>query len=335
MRKIVYMCDQKKAPQWLRKWLPDNYPLEYFNPAQTYPLDTVFFHDLYGHGWEDLILSQLERGYRVIYDAKNEHFVLHTKQWVLDAFVAHPGQGMFLISGDQPKKIPGVTVQATPYWYWVIDQTGFRQHRLDQIRPNPDYRYKFLLTLNFARIERDYLYDQLGALLNESLHSYRDRGIFLNGDSTDNNWQRYLNPVWINQCCFTLAVETYINNTSTTGYSLTLNDHLFLCEKSYKPLAVQHPFMLVSTSGNLAYMRKQGFETFPELWDESYDDIADWQQRINRIVELIKEVDVKSFDTRIVKEKLQHNQVRFFDQKLVAQLCYDTIIEPILNFVTL
>lgn len=327
------MFDQLTEPKWFKQYMPAGYPVELFDPSKTYPADTVFLHDMYGYSWEELILEQLARGYRVVYDAKNEHFVHHDKQWVLDAFVQHPGQGMFLISGETAQTIPGVTIQATPYWYWIIDQPSFKHFKLDQITPNSEYKHKFLMTLSQRRIERDYLYEQLTPLITDSLHSYRERGIFLPGDSDDRRWQRYLNPDWVNSCCFTLAVETYISNTSTTGYSLTQNDHLFLCEKTYKPLAAQHPFMLVGTAGNLAYVRTQGFETFPELWDESYDSITDWQQRINRIVELIKDVDVASFNTRLVKEKLRHNQARFFDTNLTKQLCNSTIIEPLINFV--
>jgi hypothetical protein len=90
---------------------------------------------------------------------------------------------------------------------------------------------------------------------------------------------------------------------------------------------------MVSTQGNLAHLRSQGFESFPELWDESYDDIADWRERIRRIVELARDFDVRSLDNPRVKEKLQHNSARFFDQDLVQSLLNSTIIEPVLEFV--
>ena len=81
------------------------------------------------------------------------------------------------------------------------------------------------------------------------------------------------------------------------------------------------------------YLRSQGFESFPELWDESYDDIADWQERIRRIVEIVRDFDLRSLDNPRTKEKLQHNSARFFDQDLVQRLLNSTIIEPVLEFV--
>ena len=90
---------------------------------------------------------------------------------------------------------------------------------------------------------------------------------------------------------------------------------------------------MASTAGNLAYLRSQGFETFPELFDESYDDIADWQARMRRIVEIVRDFDLASLDQVRVRKKIQHNHARFFDTALTDQLCAATIIDPVLEFV--
>jgi hypothetical protein len=90
---------------------------------------------------------------------------------------------------------------------------------------------------------------------------------------------------------------------------------------------------MASTQGNLAYLRSQGFESFPELWDESYDDIADWRERVDRVAELARDFDGRSVDNPRTKEKLRHNSARFFDQDLVRNLLNSTIIEPVLEFV--
>jgi hypothetical protein len=89
---------------------------------------------------------------------------------------------------------------------------------------------------------------------------------------------------------------------------------------------------MASTQGNLAYLRSQGFESFPELFDESYDDIPDWRARINRIIELVRDFDVESLDNPRVKEKLLYNSARFFDQQLTQRLLNSTIVEPVMRF---
>ena len=90
---------------------------------------------------------------------------------------------------------------------------------------------------------------------------------------------------------------------------------------------------MASTQGNLAYLRSQGFESFPELFDESYDDIADWRERVDRVAELVRDFDVRALDNPIVKQKLQHNSARFFDRALTQQMTQQTIVAPLMNFI--
>jgi len=227
---------------------------------------------MYGPNHEH-IMHQLAQGQRVIFDAKNEHYIHDYRQWVQDAFVAHPGQGMFVISGDSAVEIPGVTIAATPYWYWIMDQAMFTMFGLDQRVPAPNPIHKFFMSIGLA------------------------------------------------------------DDQSRSGYSLTRNNNWFLCEKSYRPIAAQHPFVMASTAGNLAYLQSQGFETFPELFDESYDDILDWRTRMNRIVEIVRDFDLASLDQVSVQQKIKYNHSRFFDTALTDRLCAATIIDPVLEFV--
>lgn len=317
----------------LRMILPDNYPIELFDPQAQYAADTVFYYDMYG-GFHNHIPAQLAQGHKIVFDAKNEHYVHSHFLWVLYKFLQHPGQGCFVISGDTPDPLPGVKIIATPYWYWIMDQANFRDTHLDRQQRNFQITHKFFMSLSLQRTERDYLYNSLGESLLQSIHSYRARGIELPNDRMDSPlWQRYVNPNWIDSTAFTLAVETYVDPTATTGYSLTQHNHLFLTEKSYKPIACKHPVLMVSTQGNLAYLRGQGFETFPELFDESYDDIQDWRKRIQRIAEIVRDFDIDSVDQPRVREKTQHNHARFFDRALTRNLSEQTIQQPLFEFI--
>lgn len=328
----MFMYQQDIAPNWINWFFPADCVRSIYDPKQQYSQDAVFYYDLYG-AYHNTILDKLAQGHRIIYDAKNEHYVHYDKQWVLDAFLQYPGQGMFLISGHAPQHIPGVTVQATPYWYWIMDQINYNHHDYEKYIPAPSNEYKFFMQMSLQRADRDVLYEKFQPVLANSLHSYRSRGVFLPNDYTGNgNWQRYMNFNWINQTCFTVSVETYIDDNMRTGYSLTTNDNCFLCEKSYKAIAAHHPFLLASTQGNLAYLRSQGFETFPELWDEGYDSEPDYTVRIDRLVDIIQQFDKSSWNQRIVREKLEHNRARFFDRTLTKKFCDETIIEPVLRF---
>jgi hypothetical protein len=93
------------------------------------------------------------------------------------------------------------------------------------------------------------------------------------------------------------------------------------------------PFILTATAGSLEYLRSYGFQTFSALWDESYDNIADWQKRINRIIQIVRDFDPRALDNPVVQEKLLYNSARFFDKGLRTHLLTSTMINPLLEFV--
>jgi len=334
MTRLVFMYYAIQAPWQIKYLVPENWPVEFFDPNLVYPNATVFYYDLYGP-YHDMIVSDLHQGHRVIFDAKNEHYVHNDKHWVFEQFCQHPGQGCFVISGAKADHVPGVKIIATPYWYWILDQRNLMVLKIDQHVRNWQIQKKFFMSLGLHRVERDYLWERLGSLLHDSLHSYRHKNIFLADDCADDHvmWQRYINPKSMDSTAFTLAVETYVDETRTTGFSLTCDNNHFLCEKTYKPLAAQHPLLMVSSPGNLAYMRDQGFESFPELFDESYDRILDWQQRVDRIVEIVRDFEVASVEQPIVREKIRHNRAHFFDQELTKKHAHCTLQQPILEFI--
>lgn len=65
---------------------------------------------------------------------------------------------------------------------------------------------------------------------------------------------------------------------------------LHITEKTFKPIAMGMPFVIVGTKGSLQYMRDYGFRTFEGIWDESYD-LAEDNVRIDRIASLLRSLD--------------------------------------------
>ena len=64
-----------------------------------------------------------------------------------------------------------------------------------------------------------------------------------------------------------------------------------LTEKTFKPIAMGMPFVIVGTQGSLKYLRSYGFKTFGDLWDESYDDEPDDSKRIQKLAQVLKLLD--------------------------------------------
>jgi hypothetical protein len=64
-----------------------------------------------------------------------------------------------------------------------------------------------------------------------------------------------------------------------------------LTEKTFKAIALEMPFVLLAPAGSLDYMREYGFQTFADVFDESYDEETNDVQRIEKVVKLLKDLD--------------------------------------------
>jgi hypothetical protein len=67
-----------------------------------------------------------------------------------------------------------------------------------------------------------------------------------------------------------------------------------LTEKTFKPICLRMPFVLVSTAGSLEYLRQYGFQTFDHIWHEDYDLEIDDEKRLEKIARLLKDLDDQS-----------------------------------------
>jgi hypothetical protein len=68
-------------------------------------------------------------------------------------------------------------------------------------------------------------------------------------------------------------------------------NRLHLTEKTFKPICLGVPFVLVSSRGSLRYLRQYGFQTFGDFWDETYDDEPDDFVRLEKISALLTALD--------------------------------------------
>ena len=82
-----------------------------------------------------------------------------------------------------------------------------------------------------------------------------------------------------------------------------------LTEKTFKPICLRMPFIIVGSKGSLAYLRSYGFKTFNHLWDESYDDEIHDDQRIEKIAFTLKAMDILP----------AHKKQRLFD--MAQEIC--------------
>jgi len=70
----------------------------------------------------------------------------------------------------------------------------------------------------------------------------------------------------------------------------------YMTEKTAKAVASNMPFVIIGACGLLKRLHKLGFKTFADFWDESYDDVQDYSERLEKIKEIIKWVASKNLD---------------------------------------
>lgn len=94
-------------------------------------------------------------------------------------------------------------------------------------------------------------------------------------------------------------------------------DSLHLTEKIFKPIVSKQPFILVSTPGNLAYLKRYGFKTFDRWIDEGYDQELDNDKRIDMITDQVQKLCQMSRSDLLtmqneMQEILEYNYHHFY-----------------------
>lgn len=94
------------------------------------------------------------------------------------------------------------------------------------------------------------------------------------------------------------------------------NNLQFYSEKTWKTIAVGHPFMMLSSPGMLSGLHEQGYQTFSNFWDESYDTMPLLEDRIQLIAAELGRLSLLTTDELIglrtqMQPILEHNQQLF------------------------
>jgi hypothetical protein len=69
-----------------------------------------------------------------------------------------------------------------------------------------------------------------------------------------------------------------------------VNKQIYHSEKTWKPIANKHPFIIVGPAGSLEKLKSLGYRTFSDFWDESYDLETNDTHRLLRIASLCKSI---------------------------------------------
>lgn len=91
-------------------------------------------------------------------------------------------------------------------------------------------------------------------------------------------------------------------------------------EKTYQPIFYKKPFILAAPPHTLKFLKEEGFKTFGEFWDESYDECENHEERLFKIFKVIDFINDKSMDElremyHKMSDILEHNRI-LLDKKV-------------------
>ena len=229
-------------------------------------------------------------------------------------------------------------------WLWYRESLYCTAVGYHEYRPNRHYRHSFFMPMNKEREHKDLTLKTLSPVLDQALWSYVAKGHLLPDDCDHNNlnnpvyWLYYMNPDWYDSTCFSVVVESYMRTNAWANNPRLPCYKTEVSEKIFKPMAYYHPFIVFGSYETLKYLHREGFETFGNLWDESYDNIVNDEQRHARATEVVVDAVRQYWPHQfaidhVTEQKLQHNRNRFFNQPLVQQRFENEIIKDIKNFV--
>jgi|APSaa5957512535_1039671.scaffolds.fasta_scaffold00139_57 hypothetical protein len=116
-------------------------------------------------------------------------------------------------------------------------------------------------------------------------------------------------PLEYIQSCIDLVTESYVDES------------IALTEKTFKPISLNKPFILLSARNSHQFLKKAGFYLYEELFDYSFDDKS-FDQRFDSIMKQIKPILAMSTHHLTAKietfrEKIQYNCFHVANQKQI------------------
>jgi hypothetical protein len=117
---------------------------------------------------------------------------------------------------------------------------------------------------------------------------------------------------------------------------------MFITEKTTRNFFFGKPFVVFAAPGYLANIRKLGFKTFPELFDESYDMIENTEERFQAFLKCIEHINSMSIDqlkkvaiemqpTFEYNKNLMIEQDKIRSDNILWTESYDSVIKETLN----
>lgn len=123
----------------------------------------------------------------------------------------------------------------------------------------------------------------------------------------------------------TYNVEDFNNTSISVVLETVFDERIHLTEKTLRPIACGHPFIMGAGPGTLEFLRSYGFKTFSPWIDESYDLEQDTNKRLRMITDEMTRLSKLSAEEKqkVVSECqviAQNNKQHFFSSGFYNQV---------------
>lgn len=199
------------------------------------------------------------------------------------------------------------------FWHAMISRDWFRHWRYhaDLVNKKPNWQKRFLLYARDHTGSREYRQQVISQLMHMQ-------------DSISYNWQGLQQPSSALSATISVAdsCNTAIHIVAETVFD---QSKLHATEKIFKPMVMSQPFVVYAAPGMLQYLKSYGFKTFGDIWDESYDLDTDHHVRLQKVSDLIAQLNSISGTefAEIVhrcQHIVQHNRNHFYSEKFESEL---------------
>lgn len=271
---------------------------------------------------DTVIKPLLDKGMRFIYDQLWESLYHKPKS---DAVLPYQENGMAFFGHEKSSNYTYGWAQDkavfVPMHFWYHSAYQERRWRAPTYPPESDRNatHDFLMPINTKKDARDKFLELMGNRIEKGLYSKGWEKKYLPGDNPRFD-DRYLNTDWYANTWYSLVIESWQHGP------------VFVTEKTFKAMQYGHPFLILAQPGALKLLKKYEFETFPALFDESYDDEPGIIPRMHKIIEQVDQFDKSKL--QLVKLAVQRNWNRFHDFHAVKELLQKEVNEPLRRFCT-
>ena len=230
--------------------------------------------------------------------------------------------------------LPEANVKFELVYFKRITRQNLEKHPNETFQMNMDERKRTFLCLNhFSKWHRKQIVDHIQNNLDKEkfYYSYIHEGIQLTGYEEEDGitlrgniqkWQDTPPREMLMNTYFYICTETFYNEYNHWHFNAENPPpnkmYPFITEKSLKSAYYYLPILFAAMPGHINAWKEAGFESFPEVFDESYDGMINPAPRMKAIKDEITRVSNLSlkechdlYHQPIVIEKLKHNREVF------------------------